>query len=159
VRSRHMRQQQQKSSEKNMLISENKAAQLLQRDRGTIKRALHGIDPDGYEQGQPRFRIATVMRAMIAHTRIDGRSRPAVSLIEPELVTLEQADLKLNAFLKRLRAERDLERRRAPAESNGKLIGVLDRAFAASIQAQGPDGTPIFTPLRERVVASAIKSL
>jgi hypothetical protein len=99
------------------------------------------------------------MRAMIARTRMTGRSVPAVSAIEAELVALERADVDVKTFLKRLRAEPSLERRRALAKSNGRFIGALDRAFEASITAQGPDAIPIFTPLRDRTVASATNDL
>ena len=160
-----MRQQpqtkrQRKSVNKDMLLSQNGAAQLLERDRGTLKRALRRVRADAFEYGQPRYKLSTVLEAMAAHTRMNGGSRSSgASPIEPELVALERADLDVRTFLKRLRAEPDLERRRALARSDGNLIGALDRAFAASITAQGPDATPIFTPLRDQIVASVINEL
>jgi hypothetical protein len=33
---------------------------------------------------------------------------------------------------------------------------MLDKAFAASITAQGPDATAVYTPLRNEVVGAAI---
>jgi len=160
-----MRQQRQAkakrgSSGADVLISENRAAQLLERDRQTIKRALRGVEPDGFEQGQPRYRIGTVMRAVAAHTSLTGRSRSSgASSIEGELVALEQADLDVKAFLERLAAEPDVRRRRAIVKSAGKVIGALDEAFGASIAAQGPDAATVYTPLRNETVASAINEL
>jgi hypothetical protein len=160
-----MRQQRQAKAKRgsagaDVLISENRAAQLLERDRQTIKRALRAVEPDGYEQGQPRWRVGTVMRAVAAHSSHTGRARSSGACsIEPELMALEQADLNVKAFLKRLRAEPDVRRRRAIVKSAGKVIGALDEAFGASIAAQGPDAATVYTPFRNEVVASAINEL
>jgi hypothetical protein len=148
----------QKEVTQNPLISENKAAQLLERDRGTIKRALHGIAPDGFEGEQPRYKLATVMRAMAAHTRKTG-SRSNVSPIEAELAALEEAVIAVEAFLNCLRSERAVARRRVLAKSDAGCIGMLDKAFAASITAQGRDATLIHTPFRNQIVASAVTEL
>jgi hypothetical protein len=67
-----MPQQPQAKNPKAMLVSENKAAELLERDRQTVKRALRGVAPDGHERGSPRFKIATVMNAMASHERMTG---------------------------------------------------------------------------------------
>jgi hypothetical protein len=160
IHMRQRRQGKQKLSDRVMLISENRAAQLLERDRGTIKRALRGIDPDSFEQEQPRYRLGTVMRAVAAHTSLTSKSRSSgASSIEVELVALEQADIAVKAFLKRLRGERDIEGRRLLARSEGRVIGALDQAFEASITAQVPDATAVYTPLRNEVIGSAINEL
>jgi hypothetical protein len=130
---------------------------LLERDRGTIKRALRGVEPDGFEQGQPRYKLSTVMKAVAAHARLNGGSRSSrVSPIEAELAALEKADMDVKTFLKRLRAERDVDRRRALARSGASVIGALDRAFQDSLTAQGREAIVVFTPLREQAVAWAI---
>jgi len=49
--------------------------------------------------------------------RLRHNEASAVSAIEPELAELEQADITVKAFLQRLRAEPDVERRRAFASS------------------------------------------
>ena len=49
--------------------------------------------------------------------RLRHNEASAVSAIEPELTELEQADIAVKAFLQRLRAEPDVERRRAFASS------------------------------------------
>jgi hypothetical protein len=154
----YMRERPQVRQKPDPLISENKAAQLLERDRGTLKGALHGIAPDGFEGDQPRYKLATVMRVMAAHTRKTG-SRSNVSPIEAELAALEEAAIVVGAFMGRIRAESDLKRRRSLAKSDGVCIGILDKAFSASITAQGSDAIPIYTPLRDQAVASAINEL
>lgn len=51
------------------LFSVNKAADLLERDRQTLVRALRHVAPDGSERGQPRYRLKTITEALAAHER------------------------------------------------------------------------------------------
>jgi hypothetical protein len=48
----------------NNLFSINRAADLLERDRATLVRALRHVSPDGYERGQPRWRMPTIIDAL-----------------------------------------------------------------------------------------------
>jgi hypothetical protein len=56
------------------LFSVNKAADLLERDRATLVRALRHVNPDGRERGQPRYRLRTITDALAAH---EGRTNGA----------------------------------------------------------------------------------
>ncbi|MGY3234093.1 hypothetical protein ACVMAJ_000983 [Bradyrhizobium sp. USDA 4448] len=51
------------------LFSVNRAADLLERDRQTLVRALRRVAPDGSERGQPRYRFKTITVALAAHER------------------------------------------------------------------------------------------
>jgi hypothetical protein len=58
-----------------ILFSVNKAADLLERDRATLVRALRHIKPDGHERGQARYRLRTITDALAAHeARNNGSS-------------------------------------------------------------------------------------
>jgi hypothetical protein len=46
------------------LFSVNKAADLLERDRQTLVRALRHVKPDGYERGHPRYTLKTITDAL-----------------------------------------------------------------------------------------------
>jgi hypothetical protein len=46
------------------LFSINGAADLLERDRATLVRALRHVPPEGYERGQPRWRMPTIIDAL-----------------------------------------------------------------------------------------------
>ncbi|MDA9427128.1 hypothetical protein [Bradyrhizobium sp. CCBAU 53380] len=46
------------------LFSINKAADLLERDRATLVRALRHVAPDGHERGQPRYRMRTIVETV-----------------------------------------------------------------------------------------------
>jgi hypothetical protein len=48
----------------NDLFSINRAADLLEKDRATLVRALRHVRPDGYERGQPRWRMPTIVDAL-----------------------------------------------------------------------------------------------
>jgi hypothetical protein len=59
------------------LVSITKAADLLGKDRQTIVRAMRGIEPDGVEMKQPRYRLATIMRALETPKAEGPRSQEA----------------------------------------------------------------------------------
>jgi hypothetical protein len=46
------------------LFSINGAADLLEKDRATLVRALRHVPPDGYERRQPRWRMPTIIDAL-----------------------------------------------------------------------------------------------
>jgi phage terminase Nu1 subunit (DNA packaging protein) len=58
----------------NKLFSINRAADLLEKDRQTLVRALRHVAPDAGTPSRPLYRLATVVKALIAHeTKPDGR--------------------------------------------------------------------------------------
>jgi hypothetical protein len=59
------------------LFSAFGAAGSLEKDRQTVRRALRGVAPDGHENGQPRWRLTTILRALDRHL---GRSEPSPSV-------------------------------------------------------------------------------
>jgi hypothetical protein len=48
------------------IFSINKAADLLERDRATLVRALRHVKADGTERGQPRYTMRTIIDALAA---------------------------------------------------------------------------------------------
>ncbi len=46
------------------LLSISGAADLLERDRATLVRALRHVPPDGYQNGQARWRMPTIVDAL-----------------------------------------------------------------------------------------------
>jgi phage terminase Nu1 subunit (DNA packaging protein) len=45
------------------------AAEILERDRGTVARAMRGVRADGEKGGTPRFRLATIIAALVERER------------------------------------------------------------------------------------------
>jgi len=48
------------------LVSAYAASRLLEKDRQTIERATRSLEPDGYERGKPRWRLARIVHALNA---------------------------------------------------------------------------------------------
>jgi hypothetical protein len=52
----------------------NKCAEMLERDRASVARILRSVPPDAGTPSRPLYRLATVVRALIAHeAKPDGR--------------------------------------------------------------------------------------
>jgi phage terminase Nu1 subunit (DNA packaging protein) len=52
----------------------NRCAEMLERDRATVARALRNVPPDGGSAKRPLYRLATVADALAAHSaKPDGR--------------------------------------------------------------------------------------
>jgi len=65
------------------LFSINGAADLLERDRQTLVRALRHVPPDGYQGKSPRWRMPTIVDALAMKTqarRETGRFRDRYSI-------------------------------------------------------------------------------
>jgi hypothetical protein len=45
-------------------LSVNAASEMLERTRRTVKRALRNVPPDSHERGQPRWRLANIVKAL-----------------------------------------------------------------------------------------------
>jgi phage terminase Nu1 subunit (DNA packaging protein) len=87
----------------NNLLSINRAADLLEKDRQTLVRALRHVPPDAGTPKRPLYRLATVVKALIAHeAKPDGRrgngdearlaaERAALAREQTEAVALKNA--------------------------------------------------------------------
>jgi len=71
---------------KNNLFSINRAADIQQKDRQTLVRALRHTRPDGTERGQPRYLMPTILAALDAH---QGRTHGDANDLERQFAELE----------------------------------------------------------------------
>jgi hypothetical protein len=115
------------------LFSINAAAEVLERDRRTITKALRHTPPNGEENNQPRWRLKTILDALEmanGHT-LNGS---LIDQIETDFETFA-------AGFAKLQAEPDLERRRRLDKSLGvgALIGGLDRKMKTANAAIGKE--------------------
>jgi hypothetical protein len=114
------------------LFSLNAIAELLERDRATVVRALRGVPADVIERGQPRWRMATAVAALERHTRADNGDTT-----DPVLAA---AHAKLDAAITAMEAACSLERRRSMAINIIKpLLATTDRMLRAAGRAAGQD--------------------
>jgi hypothetical protein len=108
--------------EMDVLFSVNGAANLLEKDRQTLVRALRHVTADGFERGQPRWRLPTIVNALMLKTearRETGKCRDRYSLRSPTLDVLRREYEKRVASIA---AERSLDKRRDMALQLAPLL-------------------------------------
>jgi hypothetical protein len=109
------------------LFSAYAAAELLERDRQTITRALRSTPPDGKERGQPRWKMSTIVEALEKHRGGNGGGN-GTTASPPEYAQYDRA-------YDAMKALPTLAARRKQAV---KLVPVIDDMMAA-LRAQGRD--------------------
>jgi hypothetical protein len=132
------------------------ASEILRRDRRSVRVALRDVPPDGQDS---RGRDAWAMSkydANIGRQPSGSAGSQRVSRLANELSTIVE---RLDAGLKRLRAEPDLERRRELANVVGPDVGALDNAFAAVHDALPQDDRPLCEMVRDGCVGQAAGEL
>jgi hypothetical protein len=115
------------------LISAFGAADLLELDRQTVRRALRHAPPDGYERKQPRWRMKTVISAVDAHL---GRKNAPRLLDHPSLQALFD---EFDTGSKNLDGLPDLKARRREAHRLIAVLVELDKAMRADARARRED--------------------
>jgi hypothetical protein len=114
-------------------FSINGAAELLERDRRTVTKAMRYVKPDSFVHGSPRWRLPTILNAMEG-TNDHGLGGQLIDKIETNFEALD-------AGFARFRAEPDLAHRRLLDKQLGigRLIGDLDRQMTQANAATGED--------------------
>ena len=116
-------------------FSVNAIAELLERDRATVIRALRETPPDATERRQPRWKMATAVAALERHNRISSDDIPGGN--DPALAT---AFARLDGAIAAMEAEPSLERRRSMSINNVKpLLAATDRMLRAAGITAGQD--------------------
>jgi hypothetical protein len=117
------------------LFSINAAAELLERDRRTITKALRHTPPDGKENNQPRWRLKTIIAALAVMRPVHAPFATANSDgIDP---VLAKAFATFDAAYNKMSTLPTLEERRAAAKALGPQIASTDRMLRAHGRAFG----------------------
>jgi hypothetical protein len=119
------------------LFSINKAADLLERDRATLVRALRHVAPDSHERGQARYRMKAITDALMAHeARNNGSShlghdalRSRLGVVADELERTHKAIDEKRALIKKLPT---LEEKQPHSRAAMKLIERLGSLYDES---------------------------
>ncbi|MGY4365255.1 hypothetical protein ACVW1A_001320 [Bradyrhizobium sp. LB1.3] len=115
------------------LVSAFGAADMLELDRQTVRRALRHVAPDGYEKKQPRWRMKTIVEAVDRHAgRNSSAAVPGGTRLPP---LFDQFD----TGCKRLDSLADLEARRREARRLMALLVELDEAMRADARMRRED--------------------
>jgi phage terminase Nu1 subunit (DNA packaging protein) len=110
----------------------NKCSEMLERDRASVARALRSVPPDGGTASRPLYRLASVVRALVAYE------------IKPD-------DRRGNADVARLAAARtELAREQAEA---ARLKNAVARGELVRMSVVERGATAIFSAFRERALS------
>lgn len=113
------------------LFSSFAAAELLERDRQTLTRALRNVPPDGHQRGVPRWKMSTIVRALEKHSSVSGGG---ASNVDPDLAAMFAT---FDAAYDAMAALPALAKRRAAAAALVPLIKGLDQGLRAHGRAIG----------------------
>jgi hypothetical protein len=157
------------------MMSVNAAASALERDRGTLVRALKYVKPDGHagtgKKRSLRWKLRTIVDALAEH---EAKQRPvqnnaqnnaqnndkndALQLLNEFEATFERFD----AGCKKLAAEPDLAKRRVLNEKLGvmRIVGEVQRKFevtdAAINEVTGQEADAMYEIVRDRVIIASM---
>ncbi|MFZ2159332.1 MAG: hypothetical protein WAV72_24865 [Bradyrhizobium sp.] len=123
--------------------SVNRCAEMLERDRATLIRALKNTPRDAGTAARPQYKIATAAKAVAAHLDGGNGGGGNVGGTDPTLQALFAEFDRQDAEMRKLP---ELEQRRAAARILAPLIAEIDRSMRARDRANGVD--PEYADLR-----------
>jgi hypothetical protein len=130
----------------------NGAAEVLERDRRTIARALRDVPPDDESKGR-RWKLATIVNAM------KGREDRSPSN-DKMVAEIEGAHEALAAGLERMWAAAKVSgpeaARQVVRDGVGGLLGALDRALERGLEDLKPHEQYLLGLARDKAVTAAI---
>jgi hypothetical protein len=115
------------------LFSVNKAADLLERDRQTLVRALRHVRPDGTERGQPRYTMRTITDALAAH---EAGNNGADAMVNQ---ALQRKFAELEARYDGVQNAPTLAERRKRARAFFPFLAEVESAMYADAKRHGED--------------------
>jgi hypothetical protein len=121
------------------LISAFGAADMLELDRQTVRRALRNVKPDAYERQQPRWRLPTILAALDSYQgRVHGTARTVADTLRSRLGEiadeLERTHKQLDAKRELIKAQPTIDAKnphlRATVTALERLSDLYDEADA-----------------------------
>jgi hypothetical protein len=140
--------------DKPKLYSMNRLAKVFSHNPRTVERALRDVPPDGVLGRFPAWTLATATGAMRDYADDSAQlvGRTGAGTDNPLAALMPAAD-RVDAFLKGLRAEPDVERRRAMLRREGRVVGELEQVLEAVFVATGPECPALMRPwLSEQLI-------
>lgn len=116
------------------LFSVNSAAEVLEKDRRTLVKALRHSPPDGKERGADRYRLRTILDAL---EKMQPRPAPLpTGQIDPQLAELYRRFDERDAAMRKLKT---VDTRRKAAIAMAPLIAEMDTLMRKVGIANGQD--------------------
>jgi hypothetical protein len=147
---------------KRELFSINAAANLAERDRQTLVRALRHVEPDGRERGQARYTMATIMTALINHeVRTGSHQRRCVApnAFGAGSARLDEMRTKFDAAVEYAKTMKPIKKRREYALSTlAVLVSDFEDAYFEHRQTLPLDAQDQFSIRGEVNVSNMIKA-
>ena len=133
------------------LFSINAAADILERDRATITRAVRNLPPDSRQGNHPRWKLANIVAAL---RQSGGGASPRMIELADEL---EATGAEAMEDLQRLRDLPTVTKRREYAQSGAcKAIGRLHEALEACKQSLKPTERDVWMIAADVAVGQAV---
>lgn len=140
------------------IVSINKASELLERDRRTIRRAVLSLSPDAFDpRGQPRWKLARVVSALGA---LDGL-RPDVNH-RRRMNAADEIELigrRLSEGIESLRAASELGERRKLVVQIGPLVGALNSAMEQANVTLSENERELLSHFRVQVIGQVVSEI
>lgn len=111
------------------LFSINKAADLLDRDRATLVRALRHVKPDGTERGQPRYSMRTITDALARNSGSQVGHDPLRSRLGEIADGLEAGHKELDAKRATIARQPTLDAKQPHARAAMKVLERLTALY------------------------------
>jgi hypothetical protein len=141
-------------SEVQQFFTVNGAAEVLERDRRTIARALRDVPPDDKDaQGRLRWKLATIVNAMKGREDRSPSNDKVVAEIEAAHAALAAGLEKMWVVAKDSGPE---AARQVVRDGLGRLVGALDRALERGLVGLKPHEQHLLGLARDKAVTAAI---
>jgi hypothetical protein len=116
------------------LFSAFAAAELLERDRQTIARALRNTPPDGKEKNQPRWKLSTIIAAVERHGRPNDSGNNVNANVQGRRLgdigdELEQLHEELDSTIKLVRSLPDMDAKQPHSRAGMRLLERIDALY------------------------------
>jgi hypothetical protein len=108
------------------MSSINAASLLLERDRRTVAKAMHGVSSDGKEHGQPRWKMATIVDALQTQRGGAGQGGGRLGEIADEL---QRLDGEIDAAIAKIKSLPDLDSKQPHSRAAMQMVQRIDALY------------------------------
>jgi hypothetical protein len=108
------------------MFSINAASLLLERDRRTVTKAMHGVAADGKERGQPRWKMSTIVAALDKHSGGPVQGCGRLCEIADEL---QRLDGELDTTIATIKSLPDMDSKQPHSRAAMQMVQRIDALY------------------------------